>query len=97
MCGVGYLGAAAVAVAIMRSGNELLSCLLHGLHPEGKHLACRHRQPDEEAIKATPVAKRLIRTAIMEMMAADRVCMMLLGAITSNVFGQKKKTASAIT
>lgn len=61
---------------------------MHGLHPEGKHLACRHRQPDQQTITEPAIAKRLIRTVIMEMMAADMMCMMSLGAITSDVYGQ---------
>lgn len=83
-------GAGAVAVVIMRSGNKALSRLLRTLHPEGKHLACRHRQQEQQTISETPIAKRLRRTVITEMIAADIMRMMSLSTITSNVHGQNK-------
>lgn len=67
---------------------------MQGLHPEGKHLACRRRQPDQQTISETALVEMLIFTAITEMMAADMTCMMLLGAITKPLCGN---SASADT
>lgn len=38
---------------------------MHGLQPEGKHLACRRRQPDQQTISETAVLRMFMLTAIM--------------------------------
>lgn len=78
---------AAAAVAFTQSGNELLSRLMRRLHPEGKHLARRHqtaRPARRSRRRPNAIAKRLICAAIAEMIAADTMRMMPLGAITSS-------------
>lgn len=70
---------------------------MHGLHPEGKHLACRRRQPDLQTVIEPAIARRLIAAVITEMISADMMCVMLIGAITGNVSGQDKTIAVAIT
>ena len=83
---------------VFRDGSRSTCCavkwestvIVHRLHPEGKHLARRHREPDEQTITEPAIAKRLIRTAILEMMAADSTSEMSLGAMKSNVYGKDK-------
>lgn len=56
-----------VAVLYTWSGSELLSCLMRRLQPEGKHLARRHRKPDQQTISASTTAVMFICTTVMEM------------------------------
>lgn len=45
------------------SGSELLSCVMHGLQPEGKHLARTHRKPDQQTTRASTTAVMCICTS----------------------------------
>lgn len=54
-----------VTVLYTWSGSELLSCVMHGLQPEGKHLARTHRKPDQQTTRASATAVMCICTTVM--------------------------------